>query len=113
TPRYTRLPRAAAERVVVEATQTSPPPKLRAVIRVECVHAVMLSGNDEHVALNRTREAHGRNVEWLGVHFAIYCDPKKLAERHSVDVTWGEDRFIEDLARSCVVIMVSENSWLS
>src|SRR5438552_1052053 len=52
---------------------------------------------------------HCGHVEWLCVHIAIHVSGKKFPEQASSHIRWCENRLVRVCARSCIVIMLSDD----
>src|SRR5579862_8511972 len=82
------------------------------VVGVECVHAIVLSAHEDHIAGSLAGNRNIGNVERLGVNLTVHGARKELTKRIDVDVRGVEDGLAQVRACAIQVVMLSRYRYL-
>src|SRR5262249_5184440 len=71
--------------------------------------AAVLGGNVENVLRAHARDGNAGKIKRLGIHFAVDGEFTKLAEGAGIDISGGENRFVNVLASAHIVVVVGDH----
>ena len=87
-----------------------PQRRAKVIVGIECIDAVMLSGDKDNIVYPISRDSHSRQIKRLSINLAVDRITEELAKLAGTHAGRSQLRFIQILASSRQIVVIGNDT---